>query len=644
VDPVHLPTVQEGKGRIFLQAMGRCNDMNGWVADMETKSKKNILPVAITGFFLALSLASTYIINQATEPSPLISTNILMLTLINVNITLVVVLLLLLSRNLIKVFLEEKRLGFKRKLIFSFIGLSLIPSILLFFVASGLLTSSIESGLSIEVERSLDASLNVAQDYYDQARQTTERFAKQIRKELIEQNSLKQHPDRLKMFMQKAQKRYDVDAIHILTPDNKMIQSTWPDLKWAVGETFHLSSDFSGKTTPIPLTTVMTREQGALVRVVLALPTVSTLVVDRMLSIPIVEKIEMIKRETDEYKQLKSFRRPIKKSYILSFSVVVLLIIFSATWFGFYLARGITIPIEKLAEGTAAVAQGNLNFHIDLAAKDELGALVTSFNKMTHDLKQSREALVRAEKIATWQEVALQMAHEIKNPLTPIQLSTERLRRKYFEHSPEFDTIFDESTQTVINEVEGLVTLVNAFSNFARLPAVNLVSQEIKPILLEVVQLYKLWHKEIQFHLQFDETMPPLRIDREQIKRVLINLIENAVEAATFGEAPTLHRENDSRTSVAVERQGPLPPSGTIFLSTSFDRIMRQARIEVGDDGVGIAPEDVGQIFLPHFTRKKRGSGLGLAIVHRIVIDHGGHISVMPRKPNGTIFTVLLPA
>ena len=628
---------------------------------METKPKRNIQPVVITSIFLSISLASTYNIFRGITPSPLISTNILLLTLINVNITLIVVLLLLLSRNLIKVFLEkrERGLGFKRRLLASFIGLSLIPCGLLFFVASGLLKSSIEHGLSTHVEKSLDASLAVAQGYYREVQQSTEQLAKQIRRELLEQPLLQNNADQLKRFLQKSQKKYQVDAVHLLTQQNSLIQSTWPDSKWSIGSVFPFSDSFPVRLDAnLPITTVTTGIQGNFVRVVLVLPIPNVtnqtgqftspvggvLVVDRLLPISIIEKMGMIKRETEEFKQLKAFKRPIRKSYILSFAIVVLLIIFSAAWFGLYLARDIIVPIEKLAEGTTAVAQGNLNFHIDLVAKDELGVLVASFNRMTHDLKQNREALVRAEKIATWQEVALQMAHEIKNPLTPIQLATERLRRKYFDRSPEFDTIFDESTQTVINEVNGLVTLVNEFSHFARLPAVHLVSQEIGPILLAVIQLYQLAHKEIQFHLQFDETMPPLRIDREQIKRVFINLLENAVEAATPSGATPAQGANRPFPLVTVGEQASLPSSGIIFLSTSFDRTIQKARIEVSDNGMGIAPEDVSQIFLPHFTRKKRGSGLGLAIVHRIVIDHGGHISVANQTPRGTIFTILLPA
>jgi two-component system nitrogen regulation sensor histidine kinase NtrY len=258
-----------------------------------------------------------------------------------------------------------------------------------------------------------------------------------------------------------------------------------------------------------------------------------------------------------------------------------------------------------------------LDFRIDLKAKDELGTLVASFNKMTHDLKQSREDLVRAQKIATWQEVALQMAHEIKNPLTPILLATERLRKKHAEKSPDFDRIFNEATQIVINEVQGLTALVNAFSNFARLPAPHRIPQEIVPILQEVILLYQSGHKDILFEVQFDQMVPALSLDRDQIKRAFINLIENAV--------------------LAMEGKGRL------YLSTTYHLEEKQVCIEVGDEGPGVAPEDMEHLFLPYFSRRKGGTGLGLAIVHRIISDHSGHIFVTPRDPKGTLFTIILP-
>lgn len=586
----------------------------------------------ITGFFLALSLSLTLLIFQGIDPAPLVSTNILLLTLINVNITLVVVLVLLLSRNVIKFFFErrQKSVRFKTRLIAAFVGLSLIPAVLLFVVASGLLTSSIENWFSIQVERSLNDSLEIAQRYYHQTQETTKQASTQIAQALQDQAFFNNDPIRIQTFLKKKRDEYQIEAIHLTTPDKTLLASTDP--KEERGLPFPMDSDLFKKAAASPITMTQESEKGEMIRALSSVQapgeTGAVLVVDYLIPTPLVETMERIKSESEEYKQLKAFKNPIKGSYLLSFFIVVLLILFSATWFAVYLARGITVPIDKLVEGTAAVAHGDLDFQIDLDARDEFGALVASFNKMTHDLKQSREERIRAQKLATWQEVALQMAHDIKNPLTPIQLSTERLRKKHAEKAPDFDAVFDQSTQIIINEVQGLTALVNEFSNFARLPLPHRVSQRIEPILQEVLLLYQSGHKDISFNAAFDEKTPPLLIDRDQIKRAFVNLFENAVEAIpqNGGDSPAL--------------QG----RGEIGLSTRYDEAAKQVSITVSDTGEGIAPDDIDKLFLPYFSRKKRGTGLGLAIVHRIVLDHGGHISVAPRTRKGTTFTIVLPA
>ena len=222
--------------------------------------------------------------------------------------------------------------------------------------------------------------------------------------------------------------------------------------------------------------------------------------------------------------------------------------------------------------------------------------------------------LIRAQKLATWQEVARRIAHEIRNPLTPIQLSTERLRKKYVQRSPDFNKIFDESTQIVINEVHGLKTLVDEFSEFARLPPPRCKLQPIAPILHEVVALYRTSHKHIVIETEFDPALPEMNIDRGQIKRVFLNLFENAVEAM----------------------QG----HGRLILSAFCDEARKKVRVDVADEGIGIPPEDLDKLFLPYFSRTKTGTGLGLAIVNRIVTDHNAQIRVSPRKPKGTVFTI----
>ncbi|MFY9270632.1 MAG: ATP-binding protein [Candidatus Manganitrophaceae bacterium] len=726
------------------------------------KTKKPLRPILITAVLLTLSVSLTFLFFRGIEGPSLFSTNILVLTLVNINITLAILLILLLSRNLIKLYFERRqeprRSSFKRKLVAAFIGLPMIPSMLLFIVASGLLTSSIENWFSIQVEKSLDHALEIAQAYFQKSQESTASLVLETARTIQERNLLEGPYEELIQTLDAKRKESGAEAIHLFSPRFQRLAST------ATNTTGLKDADSAFPPNALleqalqasqPITSVQSTRRGELVRAILPLKrhdrVTALLVVDTLMPPLLVAKMEEVKKALEDYKQLKAFKNPIKGSYILSFFIIVLLIIFSATWFGLYLARGITVPLQKLAEGTEAVAQGDLSVRIDVQAKDELGILVDSFNKMTADLKQTQEKvaeanrsltasnqelearraymegvlqnlaagvisvnekgiittfnpsaekilnipaaeaigqdytaffserkmemmadllnkirrlkketmeeqlhldvrkkpltlrtavsllegedqrrlggvivfddlteLIRAQKLATWQEVAQRIAHEIKNPLTPIQLSTERLRKKYFERSDDFDKIFDESTRIVINEVHDLKTLVDEFSHFARMPAPRPSLQKIDSVIHEVIALYQAAHKDMTFATALDETAPPLNLDREQVKRLFVNLFENAVEA--------------------MNRRGALT------ITTQYDRAQQKVRIEVSDEGSGISPDDLDKLFLPYFSRKKSGTGLGLAIVHRIVLDHNGQIRALPRQPKGTTFVIEFPA
>jgi two-component system nitrogen regulation sensor histidine kinase NtrY len=225
--------------------------------------------------------------------------------------------------------------------------------------------------------------------------------------------------------------------------------------------------------------------------------------------------------------------------------------------------------------------------------------------------------LMRAQKVAAWGEVAKKLAHEIKNPLTPIQLSAQRVRKAYLKSSPELETIITESTSSIVREVEALKTLVDEFSQFARLPAAHLASTSLNGVIEDALALYEGLFADVRFVKRLAPDLPAARIDAAQIKRVLINLIDNAIEA--------------------MKRRG------TVELTTGFDRIDGRVRIEIADDGPGIRPEDRDRLFVPSFSTKKGGSGLGLAIVSRIVQEHHGTIRVEDVVPRGVRFVVELP-
>jgi two-component system nitrogen regulation sensor histidine kinase NtrY len=226
--------------------------------------------------------------------------------------------------------------------------------------------------------------------------------------------------------------------------------------------------------------------------------------------------------------------------------------------------------------------------------------------------------LMRAQKVAAWGEVARKLAHEIKNPLTPIQLSAQRVRKAWLKSDPAFEKILTECTRAIVDEVEALKNLVDEFAQFARLPAASLQLASLHDVIDQALSLYDGLFPGVAFERRLAPDLPALRLDPDQMKRALINLVDNAVEAT----------------------QG----KGRILVATEYDRAEGRARLVVADDGPGIAPADRDRLFVPHFSTKKRGSGLGLAIVNRIVQEHLGTIRAEDNAPRGARFVVELPA
>jgi two-component system nitrogen regulation sensor histidine kinase NtrY len=225
--------------------------------------------------------------------------------------------------------------------------------------------------------------------------------------------------------------------------------------------------------------------------------------------------------------------------------------------------------------------------------------------------------LIRAQKVAAWREVARRLAHEIKNPLTPIQLCAERLRRHFAGGPSAAKELVDECTTTIVGEVESLKGLVDEFSQFARMPAPRTVPTDLEQLITETLSLYNGIFTGVRIDQRFSAGVPLVRLDVEQIRRVIINLVDNAVEA--------------------MDRKG------EIVVETQFDRSNGLARIVVADDGPGIPAAERDKLFLPYYSTKRRGSGLGLAIVRRIIAEHGGNIEVADNSPHGTRFTIELP-
>ncbi|MBI3456738.1 MAG: HAMP domain-containing protein [Candidatus Rokubacteria bacterium] len=726
--------------------------------DEREKRKRNLLIIAVVLFLL---VAATAVEVGIKAPELPIASNVVVIALFNLNLIVFLLLLVLLLRNLVKLSFERRHkiLGskFKTKLVVAFLSLALAPSILIFLIASNLINTSIEGWFKLQVERPLDESMRVAQSFYERMQDIAVQHGRHIARMLTRERLLAEaRREGLIGFLQDQQEQYGLAGITVYSAgEHEVVHVKDPVLPPSI-------------TTPVNMEQVRmalggrelsTRKEivnGDLIQGMVPIVASSTdprVVGAVVVAIHVPQRLEAqvrgISQAFQEYKQLKLLKQPIKGIYILLFLLMTLIIVFSVTWFGLYLAKGITVPIQRLAEGTREVAAGNLDYRVSVEADDEVGILVASFNKMTEDLASSKTQLelaytdlqakhtelterrrytetvleavatgvvsadatgvittvnraaarmlgldpagtvgrhyaegfaadeyadlvaliqrmdrlregslerelqlpgngrsltllasltalqgpgreylgivlvfddltelLSAQRLAAWREVAQRIAHEIKNPLTPIQLSAQRLRRRLAGRLPDDGGVLEECTGTIIGEVEGLRRLVDEFSRFARMPSLAPEPTDLHRLLDGVVALYGETHPAVTLRTEFAPDVPVLEADPDQLKRAVLNLIDNAVEAG------------------ATE----------VEIATRWDHGAGRVQVVVSDNGPGVPHDLRDKLFLPYFSTKTTGMGLGLPIVHQIVADHGGDIRVDDNPPKGSRFIIDLPA
>jgi len=283
-------------------------------------------------------------------------------------------------------------------------------------------------------------------------------------------------------------------------------------------------------------------------------------------------------------------------------------------------AARVTRPVEQLARAAQQVAHGNWNTHVEVLGSDELSQLAESFNRMTAELLTQRERLVQSERVAAWRELARRLAHELKNPLFPLQLTVENLVRARMQSPEQFDEVFRESSRTLLAEISNLKTIIGRFSEFSKMPQPQLQKVRVNGILRDVGQLFQAQFQApgraaIVCTLELDGSDPEIAADPELLHRALSNLVLNAMDA--------------------------MPNGGTLTLRSR--RGEGNVTIEVADSGFGLTREECDRIFTPYYTSKEHGTGLGLAIVQSVVSDHGGTISVQSEPGRGTTFVIELP-
>ena len=728
--------------------------------DIQRRKREGVIIIVIIALVVLLTFVENRIINFGADFP--VSNTILMFILININLLLLLLLIFLVFRNLVKLLYERKRkvMGAKlrTRLVVAFIALTLLPTIVLFFFSINFITTSIEFWFNVPVEHALENSLSVGRSIYSRVKENNrfflERVAYQVRKKKLLDPSNK---NELSRYIQIVQREFNIDAVEVYAANSKRIA-------------FALTTDLENKSFGIVsadklLEDIESKEvwsisefisSGELIRIICTVPfgvqrsdAKAFVILSTLISPDLSQNMKSISRGFEEYQQIKLLKEPIQITYYITLSIVALLILFCAIWFGFYLAKSISIPIKELAEGTRRVAEGELSFSINPVADDEIGSLVESFNKMTRDLRISREQLEhsasmlqqqnieiekrrqymeivlknvsagvitldakgyiatinksaekmlnlksdeilnksykhllngkylhlageimetlssskddavelplrltivgrprsfmvhinalkddksrhmgmvmvfddlteleKAQRMIAWREVARRIAHEVKNPLTPITLSAQRLKRKYSDQHN--DPVFEECTRMIIDHVELIRNLVNEFSAFAKFPTANPKPCKLPAIIEETTALYKEGHPNIQFKIDIAEDIPVLNLDRQQIKQAIINIIDNAVAA--------------------------IKTKGAIFITLTYDSILKMARIEIADNGAGISDEDKTRLFEPNFSTKKAGMGLGLTIVNTIIEDHNGMIRVQDNQPHGAKFVIEIPA
>ena len=282
---------------------------------------------------------------------------------------------------------------------------------------------------------------------------------------------------------------------------------------------------------------------------------------------------------------------------------------------GWWTTERVTRPVHELARGARAVAAGNWTTKVNVPAGDEMGELASAFNRMTGELMEQQNRALQAERVAAWRELARRLAHELKNPLFPLQITVENMQRA--RSSPEFDEVFQEGTRTLLDEVRNFKTIIGRFSDFAKMPAPQFEGVNVKAVIQDAVRLYEAQLAARNITVQRPASDHPLTIDADpdQLRRAFGNLTLNAIDA--------------------------MPDGGVLTFAVT--QLANTVRIEVSDTGQGLTEEESSRLFTPYYTTKQHGTGLGLAIVQGVVSDHHGNISVHSGEGKGATFLIELP-
>ena len=726
--------------------------------------------VTITFVFVALSRLEgrLFDLSKALSRNQDYLNSLIYFGLININVVLILILGFLLFRNIVKLVIDRRRgvIGshLRTRLVVALVFFAVAPTALLFYISTRFLTESFDTWFSSRVEETMHKTREAGALVYDRdqrrlanlARIALQRIDFQFNDSLTDPSEAMIVPQRLKGFA----REFKVSNVRVYDRLGKILWSSDPSIKFESPKEARFVAQtidrFEADSSMVSRAVIDADEGRDLVRGVAPIlspnfgAVMGVVVIEERFDTQILQSVETI---IQEFSGLKPGAELIRLSYVILLVLMVVIIVFSATWLGFYVARGIIAPIQRLADATRAVAIGNYDVKLEVHSDDETGQLTKAFNNMTTDLRAQSQQVqsftaelkrankelddrrkymevilknisagvvavdgegfiallnpaaerllslseskyfgchiedvlgqkllehfwspiveriqfspfsgeidlneigmpytlladatkilddenrdrgvvvvfddasdqVKVQRVAAWKEVARRIAHEIKNPITPIKISAQRLLRKFGDNFEGKDhQVFVSCIETIISEVDALRDLVNEFSKFSRLPSVKTKPEDLSAILNDAVSLFAMSYPHIEFDVsQLASGLPLALIDKEQMVRVFTNILNNSIAAIEEREA-----------------------KGLIQIKTFLVETYNLIRVEICDNGVGIPDNMKQRVLEPYFSTKKEGTGLGLAIVNQIVSDHGGYLRILDNLNHGTIVVIELP-
>lgn len=495
----------------------------------------------------------------------------------------------------------------RTKIILAILLVTLLPVLPLYFLVTAMLENSLELGLNREVESALSRAMAISKDMYSHFRSEVLQAAGEVAEELAQTDRL--NPIREERFA-RWMRRGDGSRLSGLAVydahGHLLAASPWagrylpdPFLRSGDIQQPRLVGDLGGDSAFVAVAPI--RQNRGFVVAIRRLPASFSRGAQR-----IIEVNQMFK--TLDYVQ-QELHRPFVQAFFVVYGPIALISIV----LGFFLSKRLAAPLAKLAEGTREVAAGNWNFQVQGTTRDEVGQLVAAFNEMVNAIREKQAQILELEKMAAWREIARVLAHEIKNPLTPIKLTAQEMLDRYSGEDKEYKKLLQECAGIIHDEIGSLQELVREFSDFARMPKLNPVPGNLNDLVQDVSKLYP----DVDIRLLLQDGLPEIDFDYQQMRRVLVNFFANSVDSLAGRQKQEI----------------------TICTAVENGRI----RLDFSDTGCGIPAERLEKIFEPYFSTKKSGVGLGLAIVKRIIEEHGGSIRVASTEGAGTTFTVFLP-